>query len=259
LNKVRNVTRIVAVVCIAVAFAFGAQALIERRHDGLWKVVQTCLANHGLTGAAFPCLGVNLSDGYERGYVVLRPPFGKPDLILAPTRKIVGVEDPSLQTSEAPNYFEDAWNARAFLPNRRQRPLAHDDVGLAVNSRYTRTQDQLHIHIGCLYRREKQALQALAPMLPDDRWIRIGRPMHGLGFSGRRVAEETLAGVNPFRLAAEGLAGQTGDLSQLMIIVAGVQLADGRDGFVLLASRDDPNNTIDDFSADDLLDFSCSS
>jgi len=64
--------------------------------ETLWQVVRTCLANYTLTGASFPCLEVNLANGVEQGYVVLRPPFGKPDTILAPTRKIVGIEDPWL-------------------------------------------------------------------------------------------------------------------------------------------------------------------
>ena len=98
---------------------------------------------------AFPCLEVNVSDRDERGYVVLRPPLRQPDLILSPTRKIVGVEDPSLQTLDAANYFEDAWNARTFLQGAPEEPLARDDVVLAVNSRSSRTPDQLHIHIGC--------------------------------------------------------------------------------------------------------------
>ena len=259
-NKGWKVPRLVAIVCLAAAFALAAQtALTAGFRGGLWTVVRTCVANHALTGAAFPCLEVNVADGDERGYVVLRPPLGKPDLVLAPTRPIVGVEDPTLQTLEAPNYFEDAWNARAFLPHERLKPLAHDDVALAVNSRYSRTQDQLHIHIGCLSRREKQTLQALAPELPENRWVRIGTPLHGLRFSGRRVAQDTLAGVNPFRLAAEGLPDQSRDRSRLMIVVAGVQLADGRGGFVVLASHDDPNDTVDQFAAEDFLAHWCSS
>jgi CDP-diacylglycerol pyrophosphatase len=221
--------------------------------------VQTCVANHALTGAAFPCLEVNVSRGVERGYVILRPPLGDPDFILAPTRKIVGVEDPSLQTSESPNYFQDAWNARSFLSNASGRPLARNDVALAVNSRLSRSQDQLHIHIGCLSHQAKQTLRALAVKLPENRWVRIGSPMnvgkvlYGQGFWGRRVAQESLDGVNPFRLATEGLPNP-----QLMIVVAGIQLSNERGGFVLLASRNDPSSPIDQLSAEDFLEPSCS-
>ncbi len=256
--------RAVVVSCVTVAFAFAAAAAGPAISRGaLWEVVRTCVANHALTGAAFPCLEVNVSGGDERGYVILRAPLGTPDLILAPTRKIVGVEDPSLRNLEAPNYFEDAWNARAFLSDGRRTPLLRNDVALAVNSRLARTQDQLHIHIGCLPRHVKKALETLAPELPEDKWARIGRSttvgntLHGSGLWGRRVDQETLAGVNPFRLAAEVGPDETEIRSRLMIAVAGVQFANGRGGFVLLASHDDPSHPNEQFSAEDFLDPSC--
>jgi CDP-diacylglycerol pyrophosphatase len=261
-----KLARAVVVSCVAVAFAFAAVAGgPEISRGALWKVVQTCVANRALTGAAFPCLEVDVSGGDERGYVILRAPLGVPDLILAPTREIVGVEDPSLQTSEAPNYFEDAWNARAFLSDGRQKPLARDDVALAVNSRLSRSQDQLHIHIGCLSRRVRRMLQTLAPELPEDRWARIGGPMNvantldGPGLWARRIDRETLAGVNPFRLAAERGSDETESRSRLMIAVAGIQLADGHGGFVLHAAYDDPAHPNDQFSAEDFIDPSCPS
>jgi CDP-diacylglycerol pyrophosphatase len=249
--------RTVVVLAAAVGFALAAAAAgAELGRDALWNVVRVCVANHALTGAAFPCLEVNTSRAEDRGYVILRAPLGTPDLILAPTRKTVGVEDPSLQTLDAANYFEDAWNARVFLSNRRQRPLARDDVALAVNSRLSRSQDQLHIHIGCLSARVKQTLETFVPKLPEDRWVRIGvLTRHGSGLWGRRVDQETLAGVNPFRLAAEIRSDDTESRSQLMIVVAGVQLARERDGFVLLAAYEEPSHQ---FSAEAFLDPSCS-
>jgi len=251
--------RAVVVSCVTVAFAFAAAAAGPAISRGaLWEVVRTCVANHALTGAAFPCLEVNVSGGDERGFVILRAPLGAPDLILAPTRKIVGVEDPSLRNLEAPNYFEDAWNSRAFLSNGRQTPLARNDVALAVNSRFSRSQDQLHIHIGCFPRHVKKALEALAPELPQDKWARIGRSMNGSGLWGRRVDQETLAGVNPFRLAAEVGPDEAESRSRSMIAVVGIQLANGRGGFVLLASYDDPSHPNEQFSAEDFLDPSCS-
>jgi len=142
------------------------------QRDVLLQVVRTCVANHAVTGFAFPCLEVNTSDGEDRGYVVLRRP-GLRDLILAPTKQVVGIEDPWLRTAEAPNYFQDAWNARHFLKELRQRPLAHDDVALAVNSGLSRAQDQLHIHIGCLARRARETISSIAPELSENGWVRI--------------------------------------------------------------------------------------
>jgi CDP-diacylglycerol pyrophosphatase len=237
-----------------------AQAAVAQENRGaLWEVVQTCVANHALTGAAFPCLDVNTSAGEERGYVILRPLVGEPDTILSPTRKILGVEDPTLRILTAPNYFEDAWNARTFLSDVTQKPLAHDDVALAVNSRFSRSQDQFHIHIGCLSRQARQILQSNAAELSENKWVRVRKRVDGLEFWGRRIAQETLAGVNPVRMADEGVSDATGSRAQLTIVVAGVRLADGHDGFVLLAWRHDPFGSGHQFTAVDFLDRSCSS
>ncbi|MGD0188671.1 MAG: CDP-diacylglycerol diphosphatase [Roseiarcus sp.] len=192
------------------------------------------------------------------GYVILRPPVGKPDTILSPTKKIVGVEDPSLLSLGAPNYFEDAWNARAFLSDTNHKPLARDDVALAINSRFSRTQDQLHIHIGCISRQARETLQSIAPQLSENKWAPIKERIQGFEFWGRRVARETLAGVNPFRLAAEGFPDETKSSAQSAIAVAGIQLADGRSEFVLLVWRPDPFGLSRLFAAEDFLDPSCS-
>ena len=249
----------------ALSLALASQAAgVESDRGALWRVVQPCVADHALTGAAFPCLDINLSGGRERGYVVLRRPLANSDLILAPTTKMLGVEDPRLQSVEAPNYFQDAWSTRVFLTPQRKMPLAHDDVALAVNSRGSRSQDQLHIHIGRLSRETKQTLASLALQLPEDRWVRIGQPMtvgkglHAAGFWGRRVAQDSLAEVNPFRLATEA-PNDSEMRAHTMIVVAGVELARGRDGFVLLASHDEPSGPGDQAGAEDFLDASCSS
>jgi CDP-diacylglycerol pyrophosphatase len=250
----------------ALSLALASQAAgVESDRGALWRVVQSCVADHALTGAAFPCLDINLSGGRERGYVVLRRPLANSDLILAPTTKMLGVEDPRLQSVEAPNYFQDAWSTRVFLTPQRKMPLAHDDVALAVNSRGSRSQDQLHIHIGCLSRETKQTLASLALQLPEYRWVRIGQPvivgngLHEAGLWGRRVAGQNLAEVNPIRLATEAHPSDSEMRAHTMIVVAGVELALGRDGFVLLASQGEPSGSGNQAYAEDFLDGSCSS
>lgn len=250
-------SRIVVLLCISTTFAFAARAAVPDASRGaLWNVVQACLIGHRLTGAAFPCLEINVSDGDDRGYVILRPPLSASDLILVPTRKIVGVEDPLLQASDAPNYFEDAWNARKFLQDARHKVLARNGVVLAVNSRQSRTQDQLHIHIGCLSSSAERAVRAFAPTLPIYRWAPLGRPFQSLEFWGRLLVRENLIGVNPFRLAAEAWPNRFEDRSQLAIAVTGIELPDGREGFVLLASYHKP---LGQYSVEDFLDGSASS
>ena len=92
------------VVLLTVSAAFAAYAM-ELNRMALWQVVRACVADFKLTGKPFPCLKVDLAGGEERGSIVLRPPLSD-DTILAPTRRITGVEDPFLQWTDAPNYFD---------------------------------------------------------------------------------------------------------------------------------------------------------
>src|SRR5258708_9673368 len=87
---------------------------MELHRMALWQVVRACVADFKLTGAPFPCLEVNLAGGEARGAVVVRPPLLN-DMVLSPTRRIKGIEDPFLQSPEAPNYFDAAWRARTYL------------------------------------------------------------------------------------------------------------------------------------------------
>jgi len=240
---------LVGVVSVLAGFADG-------RRGALWEVVRTCVVNHTVSGFAFPCLEVNTADGEERGYVVLRRP-GTPDIVLAPTKQVVGVEDPWLRTAEAPNYFGDAWNARSFLDELQRRPLGHEDVALAVNSQLMRTQDQLHIHIGCISPLARRAIGSVAPDLSDSDWTRLNWHVHGPDVWARRISQSSLDGVNPFRLT-EGIPDGDGKLTQIGIVVAGSELADGRDGFVVLAWLDDAAKPGGSLTADRLLDSSCS-
>lgn len=241
----------IALLCIGALAAFAPEAAPAAVGRGaLWKVVEACLVTHALTGGAFPCLEVNVSGGRERGYVVLRPPLSASDLILAPTRRVAGVEDPSLAAPEAPNYFEDAWRARKFLNGAPREPLPHDGVVLAVNSTPSRTQDQLHIHIGCLSSGARRTVEAFAASAPADRWVPLGRPFHGLKFRARLLVRDNLAGVNPFRLAAEALPHSAADRSLWTIAAAGVALSRGREGVVLLASSQSGRHSVEDLLLD---------
>jgi CDP-diacylglycerol pyrophosphatase len=226
--------------------------------DALWPVVQACHVNHDITGAAFPCLAVNVSEGSDRGYVVLRSPTERQDFILAPTRKIVGIEDESLQGADTPNYFEDAWNARTIVAQETRGSLARDDVALAVNSKFNRTQDQLHIHIGCIPMPLKDVINHIAPTLSETTWTRLARPVGGLMFWARRVDQDTLAGVNPFQLASTILPDFK-DMQRATIFIAGSRSIGGNGGFVVFATFNDLSRPGFRLSSSDLLSRSCPS
>src|SRR5271170_8514564 len=81
-----------ALLAAAALATFSAAAATQNR-EVLWRVVQMCQINYAITGAAFPCLEANVTDGVQRGYVILRSLVGNPDIILSPTGKISGIEE----------------------------------------------------------------------------------------------------------------------------------------------------------------------
>jgi CDP-diacylglycerol pyrophosphatase len=243
-----------AVAALTVSTAFATFAM-ELHRMVLWQVVRACVADYKLTGKPFPCLEVNLAGGEELGTVVLRAPL-LDDTVLAPTRRIVGVEDPFLQSPGAPNYFDAAWRARSFLKGADGQPPERDTIALIVNSAAVRTQDQLHIHVGCLRPYARRTLAAAAPKIPMGEWAQIGPVVPHTMFWAYRIPGTDLASVNPFRLAAEVLAGKTKVPGDLTIVVAGVRV-ESDDEFLILASYAKAPHAWWPVGASDLLDESC--
>ena len=230
------------------AFAIGLDRL------ALWQVVQACVADYQLTGAPFPCLEVDISGGEDRGNVVLRAPVLR-DLILAPTRQIIGVEDPSLQSPEAPNYFDAAWRARSYLKGADGHEPERDEIALVANSAFVRVQDQLHIHVGCLKFAARRALAESAPTVPVGKWVRLGAVVPHSAFWATRVEGTDLSRVEPFRLAADALADKVSNRRELTVAAAGARV-DDKDGFLILASYASAKGAWP-VGAEDLMDRRC--
>jgi CDP-diacylglycerol pyrophosphatase len=244
---------------VAASFVFSLVALgfgDAAERQALWQVVRACVADYQTTGATFPCLAVNLSDGIDRGSAVLRPPFGAPDTILVPTRKVVGVEDPWLQSPAAPNYFAAALRASAFVKKPDGSAPRLDEVALAVNSRFTRTQDQLHIHIGCASPRIREALPALAAAMKVGEWAPVRSLVPGSELWGMRTGRSDFDQLEPFRLAAGRLAIDNSNLNRMMVFVVGTQVA-SRDELVLFVADDSRQPRSGRFLAEDFVDPGC--
>ena len=239
--------RIALVAAALVGSAAFAYAANFASRTALWQVVRACTLDKSTLGSPLPCLEVNLDGGAERGFAVLRPPFGAPDTILTPTRRILGLEDPALQAPDAPNYFALAWAARRYLPGRE--PPADERVALAVNSTLARSQDQLHIHIGCLTADFAQRLreQGLGPK--PGVWRRgpdLGRKLE---FWTYRSGSRDWAGLQPFRLARD-LVGDERALARttLAVVAAGGE-------YVVVALRSRPGGWY--AQAEDVIDGRC--
>jgi CDP-diacylglycerol pyrophosphatase len=224
--------------------------------SALWKIVNGKCVPHEQTGRdPAPCSSVNLSEGVDKGFAVLKDRDGIAQFLLIPTARVGGIEDPKILEESAPNYWDAAWRARYFVEDRVQAALPRDAVALAINSPFGRTQDQLHIHIDCINPDVRKILAANLDKIGGV-WTPFPIPLAGHSYQAIRINHETLDGINPFRILAEGDPTTGGDISKHTLVLVGETFADGSKGFVLL---DDKVNLAagDRASGEQLEDHAC--
>jgi CDP-diacylglycerol pyrophosphatase len=160
---------------------------------------------------------------------ILKDRCGTTHYLLIPTARRSGVESPELLRDDEPDYFAQAWAARDRVISASGRSeVAADELGLAINSRWGRSQDQLHIHIDFIKPQVRDAI---------DRWRREGaaRPsIELLGHSYRITHVEALQRPSPFQRAAG--ADDTREQREMNTIAV---VSDGASGFYVLFGRAD--------------------
>ncbi len=215
--------------------------------NALWKIVNgQCVPNQEQHGDPKPCAEVNLKNGVDHGYAVLKDINGRSQYLLIPTARIVGIESPELQAPGATDYFAAAWEARSFVEKALGRDLPRDNVGLAVNSVLSRSQSQLHIHVDCVRADVRGTLARLRSSI-GEKWAPLNEPVGGHPYWAMRVMGATLDGHNPFKLLADGVPKARDDMKMRTLVVIGMQFDGGAPGFVLLTGR--VNALLFDFGA----------
>ncbi len=238
---------------LSAGLAFGASASpISAPHSiALWRVVRgLCMTDMKVSGHPAPCLEVN-----PAGYALVRDPQARTEILLVPTTRLVGIESPELQAPGALNYWQAAWGARRLIEDRVGRQAPREDIGLAINSAFGRSQDQLHIHIDCVLPEVKAALEAHAYEIGAS-WAPLGFALVGKHYRALRLDGEALGERDPFKLLAHGSAEARADMARQTLAAVGVRSRDGRPGFIVLAATGDtPGNP--DGASEALLDHSC--
>lgn len=211
--------------------------------DGLWRIVHgVCSPISRVTGVSLPCLSVD----HDKGFATVRAPDDATHIIVTPLKRIAGIESPALLQADAPNYWADAWSQRGAVVEGAGRPLGWDDLGMAINSRAGRSQDQLHIHVDCV---KPDIKQSLARAVHGQKgWFDVDlRPRAG-HYRARRLRAEELD-QNVFRMVAAVMP--PGDnMAHETIALIGFEDARSGSGFILLAAGNGG-------SAEELLDHQC--
>ena len=216
------------------ALAFAAPARADRL--ALWNIVHGQCAPHAEAGQGpSPCERIDLAHGEDQGIALLKDRVGIAQFLAIPTRRVTGIEDPFALDPAAPDYFAFAWAARDALAARLGRAPRREDVSIAINSAFARSQDQFHLHLDCL---DKDVAATLAGDLGglDEVWRPMAEPLKGRVYWARRVLSDDLSGVRPLALLADGVPDAKAHMAGESLIAIGATFA-GKPGFVLLADH----------------------
>jgi len=211
------------------ALLAGRAALADRM--ALWRIVHGQCVPAAQKGAAMPppCLEA------KGPTAVIKDRNGVAQLLAIPTARVTGIEDPALLRADAPNYFADAWRARRLMAAYLKPMPAREGVGIAINSEFARSQDQLHLHVDCLKREVVEALADYAPHL-DGQWRPMTVALDGRKYWARRADSADLAGVDPFRLLSAQMPKARAEMGHWSLAALPVNFA-GQPGFALLADH----------------------
>jgi CDP-diacylglycerol pyrophosphatase len=252
----RNVRWAAIGVALPLAIMLAAVAAHSANPNALREIVDDqCVPDMQQHGDPKPCAEVDLTSGVARGYAILKDIRGASQFLLIPTDVIDGIESPALLAPDAVNYFDDAWTTRTFVEKALGRTMRRDALSFAINSKYGRTQNQLHIHIDCIAADVLDTLRDQRDRI-GDQWSLLDAPLAGRRYYVRRIMGETLAGQDPFKLVAQGIPSADANMALYTIVVAGMDFDDGKPGFVILARRADL--AAGDFgSGEELQDHAC--
>lgn len=219
--------------------------------DALWHVVHDlCVTDMTISHLPAPCLEVNR----QGGYAALKDLNGKTQILLIPTARVTGIESPRLLAEDSPNYWQAAWEARRFFEKRAGGAVPRDDIGLAINSTFGRSQNQLHIHIDCVRSDVKAALEDHADEI-GGRWRPLNVDLAGERYRAMRLEGADLDDRDPFKLLADEGSQVRQSMGRQTLAVIGWVFR-GRPGFILLAAEGGTTANPQGAS-EDLLDHDC--
>jgi CDP-diacylglycerol pyrophosphatase len=219
-------TVLLAFIAFAVQCVWPPSAAYGANRDALRQIVQEqCAVHWSEQHSAAPCERVG------DGFAVLADRKGGAHFLLIPTKTIVGMESPELLEAGTPNYFAAAFQARDKLASVVGHGIGRSAIGLAVNPRRARSQDQFHIHIECIRADIAAALRAAAPRITAA-WTPID--IAGVPYQALRIMGEELGASDPIELLADKLPAARSAMGDYTLIVAGMDFREGP-GFVVLA------------------------
>jgi CDP-diacylglycerol pyrophosphatase len=184
--------------------------VVAHRPNSLWSLAQCCAKNLQSNPG---CRTYSKTDDF----IILKDNSpAKPDAyLIIPTMKVTGIEDQRIFALPIADFWAYGWQqAQIYI----KKPAA--DTGLAINSEYGRTQNQLHIHISCVRRDVAEALADNMQKIGADPAKPFELPLGPQHNTYRVIKAASLVAVSPFDLAA-AMPGARTSMGEQSIAVIG--------------------------------------
>ncbi|MCP6760201.1 MAG: CDP-diacylglycerol diphosphatase [Fischerella sp. CENA71] len=179
-----------------------SNTLLAQDRDYLWQKVQQCTINQKQKTDPSPCNYVDLTNNFAIAY------DHSVEYLLIPTVKVTGIEDSQIWNAANKPYYPSFWYfAWSNTPNYIGK--SEEKLGLAVNSKYSRGQDQLHLHMSCIDKKVSLQLEQLAKaqkittQWPDLEKPNFENPNHTNDKYRVKILSAFGPQVNPFRLVKD--------------------------------------------------------
>lgn len=214
----------------------------------LWQIVsQQCVPNQQKNHDPAPCLKVNLADRY----VLFKDKKGPYHDLLMPTDKVSGIESPNLQSENTPHYFSQAWENRAHISEELGKPVQDAFLSLALNSKYGRSQNQMHIHIACLRPDVYNVLKEKMDQI-DQTWKPLDTKLVDHRYIARKLSGKDLSKEDPIKLLQQYVSERGDNISHY-----GLALVSSPEGERVLLANQLKITKLNLGSAGELQDYEC--
>lgn len=249
----------VAIVIIAFYFQNCSHGERNQPSDALWNIVsKQCLPKgEYINQKVNPCTYVDVTKGEEEGHVIFKDRVGVLQYLLMPTADISGIESPLLLKDKTSNYMYLSWQARLYMERKMRDKLNPEHVSLAINSKFGRTQNHLHVHISCVKPDIKKQMDDHAAKI-EKAWKPLDFTINGHHYLAKKVTETELAELNVFKDLSQTIESGAQSMAEYgvgMVVVPDKGTPEGY-ALILLASRRD-KETGSRGSVEEIQDHDC--
>ncbi|SPP31183.1 CDP-diacylglycerol pyrophosphatase [Arsenophonus endosymbiont of Aleurodicus floccissimus] len=205
-------------------------AYLKINSDKLWQTInQQCIPEFKNGSLQSPCIKVD----QQHRYVIYKDIKGPLHDLLLPLDKISGIESPILQQKNTENYFMLAWKNRQLFIKTANKPINEQFLSLVINSKYGRSQEQLHIHLACLKAEMYQIIKENEHTITTS-WQLLKQKINSHRYIAIKIPATNVNKISPFHYLEKYAAEQGDNIAYYgLAMIPSTQKSE----FILLASR----------------------